>query len=72
MRVLEGYAIFHLRARHDAELQPFEKVRERVEALYERATSRRQLEAFLEDLRGRTRVETFDISAHVEEFMKNR
>lgn len=69
VRILEGYALFRLNERFEARLQPFEAVRERVEALYLRERSGEQLAAFMQELRATTPVETFDISAHVEAFL---
>lgn len=69
LRLLEGYALFRLNERFEARLQPFEVVRDRVEALYLRERSAERLAAFIEDLRATTPVETFDISAHVDAFL---
>ena len=66
IRTLEGYAITRLNTRIAAQTHPLEDVRERAEALYLRNTASKQWAAFLADLRERTHVETFDVSAFVE------
>ena len=69
IRVLEGYAIFRFNAPIPARIHPLEDVRERAEALYLRNTASEQWAVFLEGLRARTHVETFDVSAYVEKFV---
>ncbi|MFQ5565927.1 MAG: peptidylprolyl isomerase [Paracoccaceae bacterium] len=69
IQVLEGYAIFRFNAPIAARTHPLDEVRERAEALYLRNTASAQWTAFLEDLRARTHVETFDVSAYVETFV---
>jgi peptidyl-prolyl cis-trans isomerase SurA len=66
IRTLEGYAIFRFNEAIPPQTHPLEDVRERAEALYLRNTASEQWAAFLEGLRERTHVETFDVSAHVE------
>ncbi len=66
VRTLEGYAIFRLNAQIAPQIHPLENVRERAEALYLRNTASERWALFLEGLRERTQVETFDVSAHVE------
>ncbi len=67
VRTLEGYAIFRLNAQIPPQTHPLEDVRERAEALYLRNTASERWALFLEGLRERTQVETFDVSAHVEQ-----
>lgn len=69
VRTLEGYAIFRLNAQIPPQTHPLEEVRERAEALYLRNTASARLMTFLEDLRTRMHVETFDVSAYVEMFV---
>ena len=66
IRTLEGYAILRFNARIPPQTHPLAEVRERAEALYQRNTASDRWAAFLKDLRERTHVETFDVSAHVE------
>jgi len=66
IRTLEGYAIFRFNEAIPPQTHPLEDVRERAEALYLRNTASEQWAAFLEGLRERTHVETFDVSAYVE------
>ena len=69
IRVLEGYAIFRFNAPIAARTHPLDEVRERAGALYLRNTAAARWAAFLADLRARTHVETFDVSAYVESFV---
>jgi len=68
IRTLEGYAILRFNARIPPQTHPLEDVRERAEALYLRNTAAEQWAGFLKELRARTHVETFDVSAYVEAF----
>lgn len=70
VRVLEGYAVFRLNARNDARPQPFEAVEDRVRALYDRDEGKRRWQKFIQKLRAGARIETFDVSSHVNEILK--
>ena len=69
LRVLEGFAIFRFNAQIPEQTHPLDAVRERAEALYLRNTASALWETFLAELRERTHVETFDVSAHVEKLV---
>jgi hypothetical protein len=69
IRILEGYAIFQLNAQIPPQTHPLDEVRERAEALYLRDTASKRWTAFVEGLRERTHVETFDVSAYVEKLI---
>ena len=72
VRLLEGYAIFRLNKRHDAQLQPFENVLHRIDTLYRRERAEDQLSDFLDEQRAGTQIKTFDVSSYIENMLANQ
>lgn len=66
IRILEGFVLLRLNNLYDAQLQPFEVVRERAEGLYRRQKAESQWDAYRKQLRAETKVETFNVQQYVE------
>ncbi len=63
IRVLEGYALFHLQRRLPSKVRAFSDVRERALAIYRRNTGEEQWQNFLEALQARANV-TINLAKH--------
>ena len=66
IRILEGYVLLRLNHRFDAQLQPYDVVRARVEGLYRRKKAESQWDAYRAQLRHETEVKKFKVKEHVE------
>ena len=69
IQILEGYVIIRLNERFEAQLQPFETVRERAGGLYLRERSKTQWTEYLAQLRSEADIKTFKVREHVEELL---